>query len=311
MSETTPVSTPAPRRGAPGLTWAVILISIGVIFLLNNLGVIHIAWTQLINFWPVLLILIGLDIMLGRRSFLGSLITAGFAVLVIAGIMWLISVPNSLISNASNLTTGNITQALGDAKALDVTLQLGVTDTHLKALSGGKNAVEGTYRTDDRLRLDTTYDVRGDTGTLVIRQQSDQNNTRMTSPFVGELNLGLTDRVPVDLTVEMGVGSVTLDLTGIQLSSLTVKGGVGGLSIILPTAGTFDVNLDGGVGGIEIRVPDSLAASIRVDSGITAVDVRGFEGNGDDRWESSNFNSAANQASISVHAGIGAISITK
>jgi|GEM_PF-5139070 len=46
---------------------AIILITLGVLFLLSNLGILPISvWFILLRFWPVLLILLGLRIILGR-----------------------------------------------------------------------------------------------------------------------------------------------------------------------------------------------------------------------------------------------------
>ena len=69
------------RRG-PDLFWPIILIGAGIIFLLSNLGVITgNPWPILWNLWPVLLIVIGLDILFGRRSMLGGLIGAALGVM--------------------------------------------------------------------------------------------------------------------------------------------------------------------------------------------------------------------------------------
>ncbi len=52
-----------------GLVWPVILISAGMMFLLNNLGLLSWnVWGTLWRLWPVLLIAAGLDILIGRRS---------------------------------------------------------------------------------------------------------------------------------------------------------------------------------------------------------------------------------------------------
>ena len=58
-----------------GLVWPIILIAAGIILLLNNLGMLSWdIWGTLWRLWPVLLIAIGLDIIIGRRSFWGSLL---------------------------------------------------------------------------------------------------------------------------------------------------------------------------------------------------------------------------------------------
>jgi hypothetical protein len=46
------------RRTRPSLIWPVILITVGILFLLSNLGVLDINFWELWRLWPVLLILI-------------------------------------------------------------------------------------------------------------------------------------------------------------------------------------------------------------------------------------------------------------
>ena len=61
------------RRG--GLVGPIILITLGVVFLMNNLGVLDWSvWVVIFRLWPVLLVAAGLDLLLGRRSVWGSLL---------------------------------------------------------------------------------------------------------------------------------------------------------------------------------------------------------------------------------------------
>lgn len=55
---------------------AIILIFLGVIFLFTNLGYLSAnVWNELWKFWPVIIILIGLKIFLGRSALARFLIT--------------------------------------------------------------------------------------------------------------------------------------------------------------------------------------------------------------------------------------------
>ncbi|HZY41209.1 MAG TPA: DUF5668 domain-containing protein, partial [Anaerolineae bacterium] len=89
------MTSSTPRRG-PDLFWPIILIGAGVIFLLANLGVITgNPWPIMVNLWPVILIVIGLDILFGRRSLLGGLVGAVLGLVLIAGLIFLlIAQPN-------------------------------------------------------------------------------------------------------------------------------------------------------------------------------------------------------------------------
>jgi len=74
---------------------AILLIVIGFIFLLNNLGILSWeVWTVLWKFWPVILILAGVEITLGKST-LGRLMTMVIILAVIALVFTLAAAPNS------------------------------------------------------------------------------------------------------------------------------------------------------------------------------------------------------------------------
>ncbi|MFH1446871.1 MAG: DUF5668 domain-containing protein, partial [Chloroflexota bacterium] len=65
--------------------WPIILIGVGLVWLLSNLGIIprENLWL-LINMWPVLLVLAGLDLIFARRiPIIGVLLGLGVLVLVV------------------------------------------------------------------------------------------------------------------------------------------------------------------------------------------------------------------------------------
>lgn len=63
-------------RGGGSGAWAVFLIAVGSILLLNNLGFLPWEiWSVLWQFWPVLLILAGIEIVLGHSSISRFLVT--------------------------------------------------------------------------------------------------------------------------------------------------------------------------------------------------------------------------------------------
>ncbi|MFC1750749.1 PspC domain-containing protein [Pseudomonadota bacterium] len=49
------------QSSRPNRIFGIILIGIGVLFLLNNLGIL--AWAQFVQFWPLLIIVLGLSLL--------------------------------------------------------------------------------------------------------------------------------------------------------------------------------------------------------------------------------------------------------
>ncbi|HEY3316632.1 MAG TPA: DUF5668 domain-containing protein, partial [Bacillota bacterium] len=60
------------NRYLGGVVNGLLVVAIGVILLLNNLGLISVdLWTLVTQYWPLLLILAGLNIIFFGRSYIG------------------------------------------------------------------------------------------------------------------------------------------------------------------------------------------------------------------------------------------------
>src|SRR5260221_14711850 len=58
---------PALRR--PSLLWPLVLIGLGALLLLQTVGWLPASlWAALVQLWPLLLIVVGLDLLVGRHS---------------------------------------------------------------------------------------------------------------------------------------------------------------------------------------------------------------------------------------------------
>ncbi len=76
-----------PERRPPSFFWPLIFIGAGVILLLANLGYLPWqSWNMLWRLWPLLLVALGIDLLIGRRSMLGAVLSALLILLLIAGV---------------------------------------------------------------------------------------------------------------------------------------------------------------------------------------------------------------------------------
>lgn len=305
--------TPAyqPRRRGGGLTGALLLIGLGVLFLLNNLGIVQVNWMSLWRFWPVVLILLGLDLMLGRRSAVGGVFAAVIALAVVGGLVFWTSTRDF---PAANMVSGTISEPLGEVSAVEATLNLGAYDAHIGALSGGNEVIKGSYETHEELPIVVSYTTSGDTGVLVLSQEGDGEDFQWWRPdtgnFVGTVDVGLTDQVPLDLTINAGVGDLEVDLTGLNIRTLTIDGGVGNLTVILPAEGQMMVSIDLGVGNLELTIPDGMEARIDFDGGISNFNAGSRLTKVDERWQTSGYReNAPNRIDAKINAGIGNVEI--
>ncbi len=296
------------QRGARGLTGAVLLIGIGAAILLSNLGIVSFDWFTLWRFWPVVLVLVGLDVLLGR-SLLGSLIAGVLGLLVVGGVLYFASAASPRQFFVGHNVTREVAYDLGGAESLDAEFVIGAASARIDADAPGGEAVAGTYRTHERLVMEEDYEVRDGRGTFTFVQNENREFVWMGAGFVGDLDLSLTDEIPVDLHITTGAGDATLDLAGMSLSGLDMTTGAGNVALTLPDEGDYAVTISGGVGNFEIAVPQGMEARVEID-GVAAREVPGrFVKLQDGVWETEGYDSAVDRATIHVSAGLGNVTI--
>jgi predicted RND superfamily exporter protein len=86
-----------------GIIWGVFLILIGIIFLLNNFGIVPwIIWNYIVGFWPIFIVFAGLQVILGN-NFISRIVVTLLALVAFGFILIysLYQVGSPLVSNLS------------------------------------------------------------------------------------------------------------------------------------------------------------------------------------------------------------------
>ncbi len=115
------MSEPSPRGRRSGFpVVATVLVIVGIVLLLNNFGYLNWSvWGSLWRFWPIILVLIGINLVLGGRwPWLVFVITVG-AVLGILGIGILTT--GALATSRAN---ASFSQPLGTLQKMEITVDL-------------------------------------------------------------------------------------------------------------------------------------------------------------------------------------------
>ncbi|HEX5691959.1 MAG TPA: DUF5668 domain-containing protein, partial [Roseiflexaceae bacterium] len=233
------------QRG--GLVGPALLIGLGIVFLLNNLGYLGWGvWDTLFRLWPVLLIAVGLDLLIGRRSALGS---ALLALLILAGLSMAIWWTGFWLPSVGNFSGEKISQPIGGARSATIEIGMGIGQLHVGALSESDNLVEGLVAHASGEQIQRDFSIAGDHATFTVRSQgawmwpfSRQRGERL------EWNLLLNRDIPLRVQIDTGAGQTTLDLARLQVTALNVNSGVGQTQLTLPEHGRVQVRINGGVG---------------------------------------------------------------
>jgi hypothetical protein len=290
-----------------GLVGATVMIVLGVVFLLSNLGYLELnVWTAIFHLWPILLIAVGFDVLIGRRSTLASLIGLVVILAILAGALWISGIG---VGGGRNISGVEIRQALENVSRANLQISPAAGELTIVALAGSTDLIAGQVPDWGSQAVKENYSVSG--GTANYRLTNGSGN------FVGWpgnnadwlWDLGLTTQIPLDLRVEMGAGNMELDLTELQIDGLNVNLGVGQMTVRLPGAEDYQARLESAIGNLVVIVPPEAGVRVRSDSGLAAVDVPPGYTENNNVYTSPNYTSAQTQIDLSVSQAIGRIEI--
>ncbi len=299
------------HRPHRGLVGPVILISLGVLFLMNNLGYLSWSvWEVILRLWPVYLVGVGLDILIGRRSTLGSLIVVVLMVALLAGGVWLM---NNQAVAGQPLPQQSFSQSLQGAQSADVTLRFGVGTLKVGGGAEPGDLVEGQVTQDAVQNVRSSFNLAGDRATYDL-----SNTGAVVFPAPGPSytrwvwDLKLNPHVPLSLDINAGVSQSSLDLSQVTVSTLNLEMGVGGMTLTLPARGLYTANVQGGVGSLKVYLPAGLAARIQIDSWLGGSSVSGgATQTGDHLYETPNYNQSQNRVDLHIGGGLGNVVVIR
>jgi hypothetical protein len=295
-----------------------ILIFIGGVFLLENTGYLPPNfWVNLWRLWPVVLVLIGIELLLAHR--VPWLVLVGLAAIVlIVGSVWInIGTPRS--TDAGFTTTTSQTSLEGATQAT-VTLRFGAGSLNLGPILQPQpdQLASMTFQGPQQLAPQPRYTVSGDVGQL--EYVSNPGRGPGFFPFVdgrsdaAQMDLTLAPTVPItSLNIQTGATDAHLDLSSLRVSSLQMSIGAATTWLRFPeAAGQTAAHISGGASTLTIEIPQGVAAQIQLRGGLSTVNVdqSRFPQVSDNLYRSPNYDTATNRVDLSIETGVTTIQIS-
>jgi hypothetical protein len=294
-----------------GLFWPLVLITIGIVFLLVNFGFIPgVTAVSLLHLWPLLLILAGVDIAIGRRWPLAAL---GIDVAVIAlGLALLATQPTFaggpvfMINGGGGGGERDVTVPRENATVLSLDINAGAGRIHV---SGGSALLVEAHSANADLRLARAR------STVVSGGQRADVRIDQTGNHVGgtpiDIEARIASDVPTDLSIDGGAGEFIVDLADVTIRSADVNVGAASLTITLPKpTATVTIDVNAGASSIVIEVPDGVEAQVTTKGALLTLRSSNprVTANGSTA-QSSGYESATARVSVRITAGVSSITV--
>lgn len=292
-----------------GLFWPLLLITIGLVFLLVNFGLIPgVTALSLLNLWPLLFILAGVDIAIGKRWPLAAL---GIDVAVIALGLALLAAQPTLLGTpffiVSGTAGGERDVSVARQSATSLTLDINGGAGRFRVSGGSTMLVEAhSGNADLRLRR-----ADFDRGGLHADVRIDQSGSRRVGGATIDVETRIASDIPMELTVNGGAGEFIIDLSGVTVTSAELNVGAAELTLTLPKpTAAVGIEVNAGASSIVIDVPEGVevrvtttGALLSLRSSNTRVTASGSTA------ETSGYGSATARVTVRVTAGASSITI--
>jgi N-terminal domain of toast_rack, DUF2154 len=138
-------------------------------------------------------------------------------VLITLGVIMLVYFIGGGWFGSRAITTEQIEQGLEGSSRATVTISSSVSELRVTGLNDATNLIAGKIDLIAGEKATKQFKQSDDTATYELRSEWPNNRITQQSHL---WDLGLSTRVPLDLTVQAGVGQTTLDLQATQLDSL-------------------------------------------------------------------------------------------
>ncbi|EEG76383.1 toast rack family protein [Dethiobacter alkaliphilus] len=282
------------------------LAVLGLVWFLVNFGVISpVAARELWRFWPLLLILWGVLLILGKGSGLGGCLIGILVFLFFFGGLFGVYLPGIEGPSPGTETTNVTIPASDEVENVTLDLRQGAGEVYLSSHAGPdilRASLTGTPR--------PIIEQEVSDGTLQV-EIKDEAHSWTIGNRTNRWNLELAEDIPTEISLRAGAGRSDLDLSRLQVHDLSVQTGAGDLTVRLGQVES-QVLVEGGAGSITFYVPDNTGVRLQTSGllNVSAGEVNLKRLDGGD-YESENLDNKAAVVDIEVKAGVGSVNLRR
>jgi hypothetical protein len=293
------------------------LILLGIVFFLNTYGILPWDfWVNVIDLWPLLLIVAGIALFFNRRVPFSAVLVVFLLALVgysyfNGGIHYYGN--RAPIIEGTNGSMDLLVPSETGIKKSELDLNLGGSHVNLSGIktdSSQNSLLMGTYQWTNRFNYgkpEFSHQRNGDTARIKF------NSEKHPGAGNSNLDLKLSDQVEYDLDINAGAVSGTLDFSQLRIKNFDMNSGASDIELRFGDTGVYTkADLSAGASKVTLVVPENVGLKIHM-SGITSG--TNFAGDGlflnNKEWISSNYDSANTKIEMNISVAAGKVNLER
>jgi len=286
--------------------WGIFLLFLGVVFLLQTLNVLPWGlWGILWRFWPVLIIIVGVSILLRRYNV--WLVSALILALLCACLG--IAIWQYGPSSPAGQITKSYSASLDSLERAEIKIDFTAGNLTMNSLpSSSPNLVEAASKVrNGSMKVD--FEQQDGEGRLHL--STERVNWRFWGEDGSSWEVKFTRGIPLTIEVKSAASNLDLDLSELEVTELRMDVDAGNYLVKMPSsAGTTRAYIEADVANVEVTIPDGVAAKIKLDVDLSAFDVdEGRFPRRGDYYISPDFESAENRLELELDGDIGRVQV--
>ncbi|MBM4169705.1 MAG: hypothetical protein FJ215_11220 [Ignavibacteria bacterium] len=285
--------------------WGVLLLVVGGLFLLSNLGWYYPNWSGIWRLWPVVLVLWGISALVPNRN-IKWIIAACMAILLGMILFWIFSF--GWIDSERSFVRGETSiQHLNQPYSSDIQKAV----LHVEA---GATRIELDGTTSDLVEMEARsqfgeYDLtttrEGGATRVGVSFHPDRVQWGFGSMRRSYARLKLHPEVTWDLGMKIGAARADLDFSPFKTERIHIEAGATSIRLRLgDRSPETSVEIDAGVTAVVIEIPTGVGCRVHAHAPLSKKSFRGLQKLGDGRYESGNYDEAAKKINIEIDAGV-------
>lgn len=312
------------------ILWGIILLFVGLILLLENFNFIEFYWRNVWGFWPVFLIIAGINILFNRnKSQVGNMISIGVLVITLGFLFYRGQQPpenrglfggnfgdkididiNNDDEDTLNTQRLTFTEPFDIASSGKVVMDISGGGTSFK-LDGPTDSLVEAVVEKSRGTFTLKKELIDSVQRLTFRMQEKKGKWNMNDGG-NDVNFKLNTQPEWELNMNMGAGEVDFDLSAYKIRTFKFEGGAAALDIqmgdLLPIA---DVIVKTGVADVKIKVPTAVGCRIKSSTGLSAKDFTGFTKLDNGTYETPNYATSTKKIFITLDGGLSNFEVSR